>query len=170
MTWLNIAYFGLGIWIGSTLKKTFQDLSKLYHTFQKQNCVNTLLPIQIEAFVPQKVINVIEMCKFLVEYKYTQLIQFVNQSCVKHGNKYHIKCVIENKLYILILKPERGPEDECYWLDEKGIDRTEYVKAYFRGRNSVINHLTPDHFGWKELSKYIEDRKLHTLHSLRKED
>jgi hypothetical protein len=170
MTWLNIAYFGLGLWIGSTLKKTFHDLSRLYDTFQKQDCINTILPINIESYVSQKVINTLEMCKFLIEYKYTQFIQFMNQNCVKHGDRYHIKCVINNKLYIFILRPERGPEDNCYWLDEKGIDRTEHVKAYLRGINTIVNYLSPEHFDCKELSKYVEDHKIHTLHALKKKE
>jgi hypothetical protein len=161
MIWLNFVSFGIGMWIGSSLN----DLRRLYHTFQKQNCVNTILPLKLEPYIPQKVINIIEMCKFLVEYKLTQLSQYTNQTCIRKGNRYHLRCVIDHKLYNIVLKPKRGPEIDYVWLDEKNIDRSEYVKSYIRGAESVFKDIYPNTFGYKKLCKNIGDQTLCTFYT-----
>jgi hypothetical protein len=161
MSWLNFISFGVGWWLGSN----FKNLSKLYYTFQKQNCVNTILPLKIESYVPQKVINTIEMCKFIVEYNIIQLSQYLNQTCIKKGNRYFIRCVIEHKLYTIVLNPKRGPEPDYIWLDEKNIDRSEQVQSYIRANEAIVKDISPDTFGCEKLCKRIEGNILCTFRS-----
>jgi hypothetical protein len=135
-------------------------LSRLYQTFQGRECVNTVLPKKIEQYIPKKVINTIEMSKFIFEHVWIQLEQFLTRSCVKKDRFYHVRFVIDNKPYSLIIKPERGPESQYILTDEHGIDRSEIVKSYMRGIQSVSKKLTPRDLGYSTITKFIEDEKM----------
>jgi len=156
MNWVNVLYLGIGAWIG----KSMNTLSRLYQTFQGQECVNTVLPKKIEQYIPKKVINTIEMSKFIFEHVWIQLEQFLTRSCVKKDRFYHVRFVIDNKPYSLIIKPERGPESQYILTDEHGIDRSEIVKSYMRGIQSVSKKLTPRDLGYSTITKFIEDEKM----------
>lgn len=160
MNWMNVLYLGIGTWIGSTIKNTTNTLSRLYQTFQGQECVNTVLPKKIEQYIPKKVVNTIEMGKFIIEHLWLQLEQFLTKSCVKKDRFYHVRFVIENKPYSLIIKPERGPESQYILTDEHGIDRSEIVKSYMRGIQSVSKKLTPRDLGYSTITKFLDNEKL----------
>jgi hypothetical protein len=156
MNWVNVLYLGIGAWIG----KSMNTLSRLYQTFQGQECVNTVLPKKIEQYIPKKVINTIEMSKFIFEHVWIQLEQFLTRSCVKKDRFYHVRFVIDNKPYSLIIKPERGPESHYILTDEHGIDRSEIVKSYMRGIQSVSKKLTPRDLGYSTITKFLENEKI----------
>lgn len=160
MTWWNIFYVGVGIYIGSYIKQTKDTLYRLYETFQGQDCSNTVLPKRLEYYIPKKIINTLEMGKFLFEYGWVQLEQYLRKSCVQKGRLFHVKFIIENRMYTLIIKPERGPQSEYIMQDENGVDRSEIVKSYLRGSESIYKGLTPRLLGFDKLVKYIENEKI----------
>lgn len=160
MTLWNIIYIGIGMYIGSCFKETKETLSRLYQTFQGQECKNTILPKRIEYYIPKKVINTLEMGKFLFEYGWIQMEQYLRKSCVQKGRLFHVKFIIENKMYALVIRPERGPEPQYIMRDEKGVDYSEIIKSYIRGSESIYKGLTPKLLGFNKLFKYLEDEKI----------
>jgi hypothetical protein len=159
MTWkTNLLYLGLGAlscYVGSAI----DTISKVYQTFQKHECKNTVLPKKLEQYVPKKIINTIEMTKFLFERGWIELEQLLRRSCVKKKNVYHVKFVIENKMYALIVKPERGPDSQYVIEDQYGINQTENIKPYIRGALSISKSITPKVLGYSSLIKYIPERE-----------
>jgi hypothetical protein len=157
-------YTGLGVWVGQYFNSTFETLKKVYHTFQQQQCTNTILPKGVEPYIPGKIINTLEMTKFIlghiIEHVWIQAEQSLCRTCVKSvtksGTLYHLHCVIENKKYSVLLKPERGPASECTYQDENGTNCTERVKAYLRGATGVVQQITPDRLGYLKITKYLE--------------
>jgi hypothetical protein len=158
MTWTNFLYLGLGAltYYGGSAIRT---LSKVYQTFQKQECKNTVLPKKLEQYVPKKIVNTIEMCKFLLEQGWIQLEQILRRSCVKKDKFYHVKFVIENKMYALLIKPERGPDSQYIIEDQYGVDQTEQIKPYIRGALSITKNITPKLLGYSSLIKYLPERE-----------
>lgn len=159
MVWTTFLYMGIGMALGVFLKPTFQSLQTVFHTFQTQSCVNTVLPKRLEAYIPRRIVNLIAMTKFLYEYLWVQAEQSLSKSCVKKGRVYHVKFVIENKMYALIIKPERGPGTRYLLIDENGIDQTRNVQAYLRGVCAVQRIITPESIGFTKLIKCIHHSK-----------
>jgi hypothetical protein len=158
--WFQLVYTGIGVWLGTYLNPVLETMQKLYHTFQQQQCSNTILPEKLEPYVPGPVINTLEMGKFMVEQLWIHLEQILRKSCIKSGNVYHIHCIIENKRYSVILKPERGPEPEYIFEEENGYNCTERVNAYLRGAGAVVQKITPERLGYTKLFKHIEGNSL----------
>jgi hypothetical protein len=163
MSWYSPSiWIGIGVGLGIILKPTVQTLCTLFKTFQGQTCVNTVFPQALEPYIPKRVLNTVEMCKFIYEYLWVKIEQRLCHTCVERGGLFHVKCVIQNKMYTIVLKPERGPGIQCTYETECKLDCTQTILSYIRGVRAVVHVLTPYKLGYTRIIQYLDGKKLST--------
>ncbi len=165
MSWYSaFLWTGLGMGLGIIFKPTFQTLCTLFQTFQRQHCVNTVFPQSIEPYIPKRILNTIEMGKFIYEYVWIKFEQKLCHTCVEYKGLFHVRCIIQNKMYTIILKPEKGPGSQCTFKNEEGLDCTLNVLSYLRGARAIVQVVDPGKLGYSGLVQSLNDKVISRFH------
>ena len=87
---------------------------------------------------------------------YLEFLQYMNNSVVKiNKNTYEVSYIINNKLYKMIVRPERGPKSVTNIFDENDDDITHEIEPYLGPNNDFHGHkFTPKFFCKKRIIIY----------------
>lgn len=137
-----------------------------YHFFKNYNNITNTVKIKYDKWlllndmVSKKhdsriMITLISISMILKKF-YLEFLQYINNSVVKiNKNTYEVSYIINNKLYKMIVKPERGPKSITNILDENEDDITHEIEPYLGPNNDFHGHkFTPKFFCKKNIIIY----------------
>lgn len=138
---------GMGITIGYALNCYSNSIQMLFDLFKHS-------PKQ--KHLPEWTKNIyagLKVCQAGFDLILARSEQFFNHTCIKRGSFYHIKFFIGNKLYIIVVKPPRGPKAnlDLNLYDENLKNCNSKLAPYIRGLQSRVE-LTPQILGLECLS------------------
>ena len=108
---------------------------------------------------PNVISNWMETFKFFYEQIVLTIEQKIRKSCIKIDNNYHISFIIENKVYKLIIKPIRGPDNIIRITNENEEDITNRLIPYIHGIKS-FKYITPKLFSYKGINIYLDNEMI----------
>ena len=76
---------------------------------------------------------------------------FTKHTVILKGNKYDVTLNINNKIYKLLIKKIRPPNNNMQIIDENENDITGEVEPYLLAQQTIITELTPNKLGKKSL-------------------
>ena len=119
----------------------------------------------------QQILIKLTCLKMLFEYFYIYLVEKYNEKfhtkVVKiNKNKYHLNYFVNNKKYIMVLTPMRGPAPILKIFDENQIDRTHEILQYVGIHYDFHNiKFTPNFFKYKSLHFIMANGDIKSFHN-----
>jgi hypothetical protein len=150
----------LGMFIGYTFREDIQGIVEVHELFERdKNIRNTVVPESLEAYLPKGWLSWLETAKFVAEMGVLYADQWFRRTCQPYRDGlYRVRFTIDEKLYALLVRPVRGPDEYIVNDEDNDTDVSEHWQPFLRGQRAVITALTP---------KLVGDAKIVRLVSIR---
>lgn len=135
----------LGIYIGYQFHEDIQGIFEVHEVFEKDKSLrNTVLPKAIASYLPKGWLSWLETAKFAGEIAVLYVDQWLRQTCQPYRDGlYQIRFIIDEKLYALLVRPVRGPDQYMVLDEDRQENVSEQWQPFLRGQRGVITKLTP---------------------------
>jgi hypothetical protein len=141
------------MYLGYTFRDDIQGIFEVHELFERdKNLHNTVLPRSLDAYaqayLPEGWLSWLETGKFVGEMVVLYVDQWLRRTCQPYRDGlYRIRFVIDEKLYALLVRPVRGPDEFMVVDEETDTDLSEQWQPFLRGQRSVVTKLTPQLIG-----------------------
>jgi len=135
----------LGIFIGYTFREDIQSIFEVREVFEQDKSLrNTVLPGCVAPLLPDGWLSWLETAKFVGDMVVLYVDQWLRRTCQPYRDGlYQIRFTIDEKLYALLVRPVRGPDEYAVVDEEKNREVSEVWQPFLRGQRAVLTPLTP---------------------------
>ena len=135
----------LGIYIGYTFREDIQSIFDVHEVFEQEKSLrNTVLPDYVSQLLPDGWLSWLETAKFVGDVAVLYVDQWLRRTCQPYRDGlYQIRFMIDEKLYALLVRPTRGPDEYAVFDEDTNQDVSDVWHPFLRGQRAVVTPLIP---------------------------